>query len=218
MTDAGSRHVRSVGVGPSKSRILGYLCRFRRDRSGVGIVEFALISVPFLGLMCAIFETGFVFFQTAALQGAVQAAARNALTGTAQASSATVTNAAQFNTTFLCPLLPSFMTCGSVITDIRYLPTGSSFASADVSNDFYKLQPTRYCPGPPGTITIVRVAYPMPVFLPLLAGINAISVITTGLVNDVPGSVGIYKHLIRATMVFQAEPYSVSNYTQAQGC
>ena len=37
------------------------LRRFRGDRSGATAVEFAMVSVPFFGLLFAIFETAFVF-------------------------------------------------------------------------------------------------------------------------------------------------------------
>ena len=51
------------------------LRRFRSDRSGATAVEFAMVSVPFLGLLFAIFETAFVFLVGEGLDAATTAAA-----------------------------------------------------------------------------------------------------------------------------------------------
>ena len=184
----------------------GMLGRFGRDKRGVSAVEFGLVAVPFLGLMFGIFEVGFVFFNTTGLQSAVQTGARNLLTGNAQAASATVTTASQFNTTYICPALPSFIPCSSLVTDVR---TATSFSSVDATSDFYN-GTTLFCPGAPGQITIVRVAYPMPVFFPILVG-SPVHQSTNGLISSQSG----YKQLILATSVFQAEPYNISNYNKS---
>ena len=189
------------------------LLRFRRDRRGATAVEFGLVAVPFLGLLMAIFETGFVFFNNVGLQSAVQTASRTVLTGTAQANSATVSTVAQFNATYICPNLPSFISCSSIITDVR---TATAFASADASNDFYTTA-TEYCPGAPGTIVVVRVAYPMPVFFPIIGMMPKVGQITAGLVSNVPNRPGL-KHLLLATSVFQTEPYAAANYSKGSGC
>ena len=187
--------------------------RFGRDRRGATAVEFGLVAVPFLGLLMAIFETGFVFFTSVGLQSAVQAASRAVLTGNAQAVSATVSTPAQFNAAYICPNLPSFISCSSIITDVR---TATAFASADVTNDFYTTT-TEYCPGAPGTIVVVRVAYPLPVFFPILGLMPKVGQITAGLVSNVPNQPGL-KHLLLATSVFQTEPYAAVNYTKGTGC
>lgn len=209
-------------MGSIKHRIreaVRAVTRFRRDRKGTTAVEFGLVVVPFLGILLAIFETAFMFWNSEGLEAAVQDAARNILTGTAQA--ANISTADQFRTTYLCPatgrrILPSFIDCSQLIIDVR---TATAFASADTSNDFY-LNPasTQFCPGAPGTIVIVRVAYPMPVFLPIIAGFSnaGIHQVTTGLISDVPNNPGM-KHLLLGTAVFQTEPYA-ANYTAPAGC
>ena len=186
------------------------LRRFRRDRRGVSAVEFGFLAVPFLGLIGAIFETGFVFFSSTGLQSAVQLGARNMLTGIAQANGANVNTAAQFNQTYVCPNLPSFVSCSSLITDVR---TATSFSGADTSKSFYNNPSSmQFCPGAPGQIMIVRVIYPMPDFFPILSSSGG--TITTGLVSDVPNNPGL-KHLLMATVVFQTEPFNSQNYNKA---
>ena len=209
--EASSRRSRSCGRAAERAH--NVVQHFRRDRRGVSAVEFGLVAVPFLGLLMAIFETGFVFFNSVGLSAAVQTASRTILTGNAQAANATVSTPAQFNTAYICPNLPTFMTCSWLITDVR---TASAFASADTTNDFYTTA-TEYCPGAPQTIVIVRVAYPMPVFFPIIGLMPKLGKITSGLVTNVPNNPG-QKHLLLATAVFQTEPYAASNYTKRTGC
>ena len=183
--------------------------RFRRDRRGITAVEFGLVAVPFIGLLAATFETGLVFFNTEGLEAAVQDASRNIMTGAAQ--TANITTKAAFLSTYVCPatgprILPSFIDCSKLLVDIR---TSSTFTSADLTNDFYTdTTTTSIAPGVGGNIVIVRVAYPMPVFMPILAGATnaTIGANRAGLVNNVPGNAG-WKHLLLATAVFQNEPF-----------
>lgn len=183
-------------------------------------MEFGLIAVPFLGLLLAIFETGLVFLNSEGLEAAVQDAARNIMTGQAQA--ANVSTAASFVSTYLCPtsgsrILPSFIDCSKLIVDVR---SADTFATADTSRTFYQDPTTQqFCPGASGKIIVVRVAYPMPVFLPFLAGMTNATFhqITTGLVNDVPGNSG-WKHLLVGTAVFQNEPFAPNSYSAPSGC
>ena len=60
------------------------LHRFRHERKGSVAVEFALISVPFLALLFAIFETAILFFAQQALETATHDTARMIMTGEAQ--------------------------------------------------------------------------------------------------------------------------------------
>ena len=205
---------------------IGVVRRFARETRAASAVEFGLVVVPFLGLLLTIIETGFVVWTSEGLQTAVSDAARNLLTGAVQTQA--IATADQFRTTYICPatgprILPSFIDCSKLIIDVRSFPVPAAysvFATLDVANDFYASTATRlFCPGNAGAITVVRVAYPMPVFLPTIVGMsnNAISMLTAGLVVGVPGTTG-YSHLLLATSVFQAEPYSNATYTPPAGC
>lgn len=68
-----------------------------------------------------------------------------------------------------------------------------------------------FCPGQPGQIVVLRVAYPLPAILPL----NLFSR-TVGVVSDVPKLSGSY-HILMSSALFQEENYSGS-YTSPSGC
>lgn len=194
--------------------------RFHHDTRGVTAIEFSLIAVPFFGLLMAIIELGLRFLINSNLDAAVRQASRAILTGAAQTSG--VTTADQFRTTYLCPatgpsILNSIIDCRKLIIDVR---ASSTFGGANISNDFYKNQAgNTFCPGSSNAITILRVAYPMPSYLPILAlGTGGgIGVNTTGLVNDVPNNPG-WKHLLIATSAMQVENFHSAQYTPPSGC
>jgi Flp pilus assembly protein TadG len=60
-----------------------WLRRFGRAREGVTALEFALVAVPFLTIMFAILETGYVFFLAILIEGATADASRQIRTGAA---------------------------------------------------------------------------------------------------------------------------------------
>ncbi len=192
---------------------------FRRDSRGTSAVEFALIAVPLISLLGAIFESGLVLLTSENLNEATRQASRSMLTGVAQGAGITTTTA--FKSAYLCPatgprILASYVDCSKVIIDVR---TATSFSGQDLSNDFYKTQSTnQFCMGAPGTITVVRIAYPMPAIMPILQWASGkISVNTSGLVNDVPNDPG-FQHLLVGTAIFETEPYPSGSYTKAPNC
>lgn len=192
--------------------------RFSRDPNGATAVEFALVSVPFLGLLFAIFETALVFFTAQSVEAATAEAARQIMTGQAQ-TNGSVTTADQFKSTYLCPttgrILPSYVDCSTIIIDVRL---ASSWTAADLSSSFFSAPAAnrKYCTGDAGKIIVLRVGYPMPVYLSVLAmnglAIGQETVVTAGQTN-VNGSM---KHLIVATTVFRNEPFP--NVPIATGC
>ena len=58
---------------------------FLRNLDGATAIEFAMIGVPFLGLLCAIFQTALIYFEAAQLQEATQIGSRAILTQSAAA-------------------------------------------------------------------------------------------------------------------------------------
>lgn len=189
---------------------------FLRDESAATAVEFAMVSVPFIGLLFAIFETAFVFFTTQSVEAATAEAARKIMTGQAQANSA-VTTAAQFKSTYLCPttgrILPSYVDCNKIIVDVR---KASNWSTADLSSAFFTSSTNKYCTGNTSEIVVLRVGYPMPVYLSVLAmnslALGGTTTVTAGQTN-VGGSM---KHLIVATSVFRNEPFP--GVTPLKGC
>lgn len=184
--------------------------RFGKDRRAATAVEFGLVAMPFLAILCAVFELGFVNFQNEMLANAVDSAARAMLTGNLQ--TANVTTAQQFITQYFCQstnrTLPSNFNCSNLIIDVR---SATTFAAGDTANDFYKSTSNKFCPGQPGQIVVLRVAYPLPAILPL----NLFSR-TVGTVSDVPNLSGSY-HILMSAALFEEENYSGS-YTSPSGC
>lgn len=189
-------------VSRGKARVRGLFDRFRKDADGATAVEFALVSVPFLGLLFAIFETAFVFFVSEAVEAAVSEAARQVMTG--QTQTANITTESNFRTTVICPssgrqLLPSFIDCTKIRIDAR---GAADFASIDLS------RPTTYkfCLGAPGDITVVRIFYPLPVYFTLIGmtSSGAMTTINTG--TEMSGSQRV--RMLTGTSVFRTEPYS----------
>ncbi len=181
------------------------LGRFGGDISGVYALEFGMLALPFFGLIFAIIEVSYVSFNSEQLQAAVDKAARQVLTGQAQANSYTTTSS--FINNLLCPstgrVLPSSWDCSKLFVDIR---TASSFTAADMTKTFYT-GTLQYCLGNPSTIVILRVVYPLSSIFPL-----SIYNQYLGLANNVPGVSG-WQHILMGSAVFKTEPYSGSSPT-----
>ena len=201
----------SAPGGAARGFATKLLDRFRRDRKGATAVEFAIISVPFLGLLFAIFETAFVFFATEAIEFAGSEASRQIMTG--QTQTASVSTESAFKTTVICPttgkkLIPSFIDCTKLRVDAR--------GAADFSTiDFSRPSTYKFCLGAPGDITVVRLFYPLPSYFSIITRLSNGSVgkITAG--TEMDGTTRV--HMLIGTSVFRTEPYSGwSGY--AAGC
>jgi Flp pilus assembly protein TadG len=196
------------------TRACSLLARFHGDRKGATAIEFAMVSVPFTGLLFAIFETAFIFFTAQGLEAAVANASRQILTGQLQSNNLTDASAVkEALRNLICPtsgarVLPSYVDCSKLIMDVQLAASFSS-PTINMSNSFYANSTQNYCMGKARDIVIVRVIYPMPVYFSVLAGTTTSDIhqVTAGLVNDVPGNSG-WKHLLMATAVFQTEPYT----------
>jgi Flp pilus assembly protein TadG len=204
------------GMASRKSfpRRVGRLLRsFARNSDGVTAVEFAIVSVPFLGLLFAILETALVFFTQQGLEAATADAARVIMTGqtvTGTTVSGTALNSsAAFRSQVMCPLrsLPSFINCNNLIIDVRNQTT---FASVDLSKSFDP-NTTVFQTGGANCVVVMRIIYPMPVYLSFLTanGLTANGVNHSGQTNYGGG----WKHMLMATQVFRNEPFGNSTAT-----
>lgn len=180
---------------------------FLPDQRGSTAVEFALLAIPFLGLLCAIIETGLVLLVGSTINNVTEKVARTIQTG--QAQQAGVTTADALRSQFVCPatgsgFLPSFIPCSALIIDVR---TVTNYADADVTSPFYNDPANlKFCLGGAGALVVVRVAFAMPVFLPMLASAtnNTFGPTTSGLVNNIQGHPG-WMHLLLGSTLFQNE-------------
>jgi Flp pilus assembly protein TadG len=69
----------------------GFLRRFGRARGGATAVEFAMVILPFLGLIFATFELGMMLLVSTTLESSAQSASRTIRTGQFQAGGGTAT-------------------------------------------------------------------------------------------------------------------------------
>jgi Flp pilus assembly protein TadG len=173
------------------------LRRFRRNRRGSAVVEFALIAPLFFALLFAIIETAFMFFGSQVLETITQNSARAILTGAAQTGGlAACSNAPCTQGTFktyVCSQIPALFNCNGLSVDVESF---NAFANVtfpspvDANGNF---NPTQYTPGASGQITVVKVSYLWPIFV-------------TGLGYNIANQPN-NKRLLTATAAFQNEPY-----------
>jgi Flp pilus assembly protein TadG len=187
---------------PRRARIFKRLLlplRFRRNESGATAVEFALISIPFLALLGAILELGFLFMGSVALDNAMASATRRIRTGELKNASnadagAKETNRLAFRDE-ICDGMGIMATdCKAKLTvDVR---TAAQFNNVNVPNP---IQNGTFSPGAlqfetggPSTIVVVTAYYRWTMFMPLM----------NQALQRLPGET-----LLTSATTFQTEPY-----------
>ncbi|MBU6463053.1 MAG: pilus assembly protein [Bradyrhizobium sp.] len=175
------------------------LRRFRRNRRGSAIIEFALIAPVFIALLFAIIETSLMFFASEALQTINENAARLIKTGQAQAAYPDV---GTYLTSVICSPTPVLFTCNStngsangISVDIK---SYSSFQNVSISSQIqggnFDTSTLSYSLGGSCDVVVARLFYQWPLFV-------------TGLGYNISNLNG-NKRLLVATAVFRNEPYS----------
>ena len=169
---------------------------FLRARDGATAVEFALVSVPFLTLLCAVFEAGLLILSQQMLNDGVDRAGRSVFTGAFQEGYDGTAAADRFRAA-LCggPLLFS-------CADVKIEVSTSTFFGAPSASDPYDAKAMALsasfgakfqCPAGNDVVT-VRAAVVVPRFFTIL--------------DLSPRKIGGRSQLIVATAVFRAEPYA----------
>ena len=167
------------------------LRRFRRNRSGSAVVEFALVAPMFFALLFAIIETALMFFASQVLETVTQDSARMIMTGQAQSGAYTQ---AQFKSLVCSKVVALFDCVNGISIDVQSYTQFSNVNLAnpiDASKNF--TNPSNYNPGAAGDIVVVRVFYQWPILV-------------TKFGYDISNLAGS-KRLLTATAAFQNEPY-----------
>ena len=174
---------------------------FASADSGATAVEFAMISIPFLALLFAIFELGAIFLASSAMDAAVEQAARQIRTGQLQGTANN--NAAGFKT-LVCNSISwiSSTDCQANLSlDVR---TFSSFSAVSATTPVANgaIDPTQisFNAGASCDIVLVRAFYPWTLIAPTLE---------PGLPN-----LNANQRLLTATVAFRNENWS----TGTAGC
>jgi Flp pilus assembly protein TadG len=185
-----------------KTRLLNLGRRYGNSESGASAVEFALVALPFLGLLCIILETGSMMFVEFGLQSGVQLAAREARTGQAQGANKT---AAQYKSA-ICKAAALVADCNSSVT--VYANSYTSWAQLatnmpSFTNIGYKddgtLNPIVYKLGAPVCPSILVATYDWKFAMPMM-----------NFMGNIQG--GKARRLVGFAM-FQTEPYPASGNT-----
>jgi Flp pilus assembly protein TadG len=208
----------------------GLLTRFARNRRGVAALEFGMVSIPFLGLLCAIFETAFVYYNQELFDKAVADAARQILVNAYPSGGSTPLTPSTFVTTVggngysLCNALPAYFqgssgTCPNVLVNVTASAAGGTFASMSSSINMTTLLSSNQSLssnmnlGSPGSIVVFQAFYPMPIYLSVLMSSGPHGNQATNLYSQVSNSVvtnpvtnsGLV-HAIYSVKVFRNEP------------
>lgn len=190
--------------------------RFAADRRATMSVEFAMISVPLLGLIAAIFEVGLVYLKAQQLQNVTQNASRSVLTHSL--GDMTYQN---FIDNYVCTwqskgtvspgTLDKSFDCSKVLVDVS---NPASWSGASLSNGFFA---SPNAPGATitmpaaGSIAVVRIVYPMPMVTAILTG-GILKGMTLGNGKTASGWLtsynGVWSHMLLGVSAFRVEPTS----------
>ena len=139
--------------------------RFTRDRKAATMVEFALVGPLFLALLFGILDIAFVAYAQTNLDDAAASVARELLVGKAQSTKSTRRNYKDVN---VCPKLPSFMACNKIRINILPVAADTQLRQTFFDTAGNLLVPatdrSQICPGGPGDMSYVQLAYAMPTF------------------------------------------------------
>jgi Flp pilus assembly protein TadG len=167
------------------------LRRFRRNRRGSVVVEFALVAPVFFALLFAIMETALVFFAGQVLETVTQDSARMIMTGQAQTAAYTQ---AQFKS-YVCGKIGVLFDCvNGIYIDVQNYPSFTNVHIVDpIDSGKNFINNMQYNAGGAGDIVVVRLFYQWPLFV-------------TGLGYNVANLTGS-KRLLTATAAFRNEPF-----------
>lgn len=193
----------STAASPVTFRSL--LRRFRRNRKGDAVVQFALVAPPFFALLYAIIEVALMFLASQVLETITQESARVVFTGQAQtggvascqvSGQSAACTATSFKT-YVCSQIPALFDCNNIYVDVE---SYSSFSAITINSQLDSncnfVNNMQFNPGGPGDIVVVKLFYQWPMFV---AGFGTITF------NFGCGNTN--QRLLVATAAFQNEPY-----------
>lgn len=131
-------------------RIRRFLKRFRRNENGGAAVEFALVAMPFIGLMIAIIELGIFFFASRYFEDGVFNASRQIMTQ--RLPSASICSAFK---TEIANNFPNWIDPNRIVLSVS---TGTTFGAGTAVN----LSGGGCSFGTPGQVVTVTATYPYP--------------------------------------------------------
>jgi pilus assembly protein Flp/PilA len=187
------------------------LTRLQQDAEGAAAVEFALVVLPFLALVGAVFQIAFQIWATQNFDRALQNAVRTIFTGQFQVANAGQTDAVTLLGALKSTMcgagaaaVPTVFNCQAVKIDVS---TAGTLAGASAATPVNATTGTwnagfgsNYACAKPGTIVIVTAAVQFPTLFNLM-GLST-KKFTTG--------AGAGSSLLTSTAVFRTEPYQIT--------
>lgn len=135
------------------------------DTRGSAAVETAMLMIPFLTIMFAMLETGYMYLVAVMIEGATAESARQIRTGVVQGSGSPIGAFRQI----LCDNMYGVVSCDDLQVDVRsFAQFGGSGGPA-----MGGAGANAFAPGNAGDIVVVRVAYKVEFVTPFLADILA---------------------------------------------
>ena len=171
------------GIGSLKRR----LGLFHRKEDGATAVEFALIALPFFGLLSMVFETAAMLFTDISLQNGVNQTARLIRTGQVQTQSI---SQARFRE-ILCGNVAFYIDCSKIRLYITK-STSPNFTNRTNLMNATGETPQRWEVGAASEWTLVQVSYDWKLFIPQISML---------------ANVGSDTRRIVAGALFRNEPY-----------
>lgn len=177
------------------------LRRFRRERRGSAVVEFALVAPLFFAMLFAIMETALMFFAAQVLETGTQDSSRLMLTNQAQ-------NASMLQSDFetnLCDRVKLMFNCGpssganGITVMVKSYPAGTDIPAADLVDPITSgvfTGASSYVLPTPGSTVLIRTFYKWPLFVTQL-GYN---------LANLGRNTASPQRLLASTAVFRVEP------------
>ncbi len=148
---------------------------FVREERGSVAAEFAVILIPFMGLLASVFEIGSVYFRAAQLQAAAEAASRSLLVN--GVTSALTYDA--FITRHVCTwetygtvapgTLGKMFDCDKVFASVQSISAWTSWNSDTATSITVPARNAQMTPPGPGEIVVVRILYPVSPIMRIIA-------------------------------------------------
>ena len=105
-----------------RTRLIGHFRRWRRDDRGATALEFAIVSVPYIGIMFAILYSAVAYYYSTSIDSAVQNIANQIRGGTIQLKGLSLST---FINNYLCPALPTTIDCSKLAVSTYAINCGS---------------------------------------------------------------------------------------------
>ncbi len=170
--------------------------RLGRDRRAAAALEFALVSVPFLGIVLGLATVAVDLYLQEALDVALQTAVRQVQLGRVP----TTSSASDFTGSAFCPAFTAFAPCTGVSVTLQPVSDYVSAAVVATPSAAQLGSSGSFCVGRPGQLMFARVVYLAPIisrFWPYAgqASINGVTgtalVSTAAFANENPSGVAL---------------------------